>query len=201
MAPTLTAILLVLKLRLVEVFVLARYTDAVIHAVTQRKIMEQSHLLSLLLATPVLVALIIALLPEKSARPVALLGGVAMLAISFWAGLLNPLRAMMGMTPMPGLFDWSNNGAMQLIYMKEWVQSPFPLNYSVGVDGMSMSLVLLTTIVTTLALVASRWITMREKLYYALVMLLTASILGVFTAQDLLQFLSLLNSNSFLCTS
>jgi len=135
--------------------------------------MDNSSLLTILLLLPLIGCALIALLPEKSARPTALTFGGAMLLTSiFCASKMN----------------WDNNGLMQLVFRHEWISSPFPLNYSVGVDGMSMSLVLLTTVVTMLALVASQWIKMREKLYYSLVMLLTFSILGVFTSQDLLQF-------------
>src|SRR5205814_8544329 len=65
----------------------------------------------------------------------------------------------------------------------------FPVSWHVGVDGMSLALVILTTIVTLMAVLASKTIgETRSGLYYSMVMLLTASILGTFISLDLLQF-------------
>jgi NADH-quinone oxidoreductase subunit M len=136
--------------------------------------MDNSYLLTILLVLPLIGAALIAALPENMARRTGLTFGVAMLLLSIYSAAFK--------------MNWDTNNIVQLAFRHEWISKPFPLNYSVGVDGMSMSLVLLTTVVTMLALVASKWITMREKLYYSFVMLLTFSILGVFTSQDLLQF-------------
>lgn len=135
--------------------------------------MEQSsHILTILLVTP-LIGAVLAAFSEKMARPISLIVGAVMMGLSFMAAKE---------------YDWASNGTIMLRDHYSWIKSPFPLEYSVGVDGMALSLVLLTTVVTMLALVASKWIVMRERLYYSLVMLLTFSILGVFTSQDLLQF-------------
>jgi len=134
--------------------------------------MDQQYLLIVLLALPLIGSLAVGF-SEKMARPIALTFGALMLAVSLFGAYK---------------FDWHNNAFLQLTYRHSWVKSPFPLEFSVGVDGMSMALVLLTTVVTMLALWASIWIKTRYRLYYSFVMLLTFSILAVFTAQDLLQF-------------
>lgn len=135
--------------------------------------MEHStSLLTILLLIP-LAGSVLCALSEGAARKIALTLGYVMLAVSIYAA-----------TKM----DWANAGAMQLVEKHAWITQPLPIFYSVGVDGMSMSLVLLTTIVTVFALHASEWIKIRFRLYYSLVMLLTLSILGVFVSQDLLQF-------------
>src|SRR5262249_46183214 len=69
-----------------------------------------------------------------------------------------------------------------------WIHWPVPISYHVGIDGISLALVLLTTIVTLLSVYASTAIKERQSLYYSFVMLLTLSILGVFVSLDLLQF-------------
>lgn len=66
---------------------------------------------------------------------------------------------------------------------------PLQLNYKVGVDGISMPLILMTALLTTLAVWASfTAIQTRHREYYALLLLLFGAMLGVFCARDLLLF-------------
>ena len=61
--------------------------------------------------------------------------------------------------------------------------------FSVGIDGISLVMVLLTTLLMPLSVLGS-WTGVREKLnsYYALLLILTTGMLGVFVALDLLLF-------------
>jgi NADH-quinone oxidoreductase subunit M len=61
----------------------------------------------------------------------------------------------------------------------------YTLQWHVGVDGVSLPLVVLTTILTTLALISS-WtpIDERQSQFYGLMLLMEAALLGVFTALD-----------------
>ncbi|MCL4213449.1 MAG: NADH-quinone oxidoreductase subunit M [Gemmatimonadales bacterium] len=61
--------------------------------------------------------------------------------------------------------------------------------FTVGVDGVALMLVLLTTILMPLAVLGS-WTSIREKVhsYYALLLILTTGMLGVFMALDLVLF-------------
>lgn len=64
------------------------------------------------------------------------------------------------------------------------------INYSVAVDGISIILVVLTSFLVLLSLIASKYsITKRHKLYYSLIFILQTAILGVFCAKDLFLFL------------
>ncbi|USZ68755.1 NuoM family protein [Halorussus salilacus] len=68
----------------------------------------------------------------------------------------------------------------------EWVVAgPYSLNWHVGLDGIGMPLVALTTVLTSLALLAS-WtpIQERQSQFYGLMLFLEASLIGVFTALD-----------------
>jgi NADH-quinone oxidoreductase subunit M len=68
----------------------------------------------------------------------------------------------------------------------EWVVAgPYALNWHVGLDGISMPLVALTTVLTSLALLSS-WtpIDERQSQFYGLMLFLEASLLGVFSALD-----------------
>ena len=69
-----------------------------------------------------------------------------------------------------------------------WVPA-WGIAYRVGVDGISLFMVLLTTFLTPLAVLGS-WsgITRREKAYYALLLVLTTGMIGVFVALDLFLF-------------
>ncbi|WP_128478028.1 complex I subunit 4 family protein [Halorussus pelagicus] len=72
----------------------------------------------------------------------------------------------------------------------EWVTAgPYTLNWHVGLDGISMPLVALTTVLTSLALLAS-WtpIDERQSQFYGLMLFLEASLLGVFSALDFFQW-------------
>ncbi len=63
------------------------------------------------------------------------------------------------------------------------------IHYALGSDGLSWTLVVLTTFLVMLAVVASHTnITKRLKLYYSMVFVLMASILGVFLSRDLFLF-------------
>jgi NADH-quinone oxidoreductase subunit M len=72
--------------------------------------------------------------------------------------------------------------------MRRWITSP-PINYHLGVDGISLFLVLLTTFLTPLAMLAS-WnsIQQRVKEFFVMLLVLETGILGVFLALDLLLF-------------
>ncbi len=61
--------------------------------------------------------------------------------------------------------------------------------YRVGIDGISLFLVLLTTFVTPLAILGSfRYVQKRERAFYAMMMLLLTGVVGVFVALDLFLF-------------
>jgi len=68
----------------------------------------------------------------------------------------------------------------------DWIElSGFTLQYSVGLDGVSMPLLTLTCVLTTLALVSS-WtpIDERQSQFYGLMLLMEVSLIGVFSALD-----------------
>jgi NADH-quinone oxidoreductase subunit M len=62
-------------------------------------------------------------------------------------------------------------------------------NYHVGIDGVSLVFILLTTLMTFLGILSSYTaITDKVKAYYAFILLLEAGMLGIFIARDLLLF-------------
>lgn len=128
---------------------------------------------TLLLLVPLLGTFLIGLLPAAQARPAAIILSVLMVVLAVALG---------------SSFQCDQT-AMQFEYKANWITNPFPVQFHVGVDGMSLALVILTAFITLMAVLASKNIgATRSKLYYSMVMLLTSSIMGVFVSQDLLQF-------------
>jgi NAD(P)H-quinone oxidoreductase subunit 4 len=75
----------------------------------------------------------------------------------------------------------------QLTETYSWIPQ-IGLNWSLGIDGLSMPLVVLSGLITTLAILASWKVTHKPKLYHFLILVLYSAQIGVFTAKDLLLF-------------
>jgi NADH-quinone oxidoreductase subunit M len=77
---------------------------------------------------------------------------------------------------------------MQFLERADWVPQ-FHIQYLVGIDGLSLFLVLLTTLLTTLVLIFS-WtgVNKRLKSYLFLMLALESGMIGVFVALDLVLF-------------
>jgi NADH-quinone oxidoreductase subunit M len=79
------------------------------------------------------------------------------------------------------------NGTVQLVQDAVWIPS-FNVHYKVGIDGLSLPLVLLTTFICVLSCIASWNIDRMTRGYMALFLFLEAGILGVFLSLDLFLF-------------
>ena len=64
----------------------------------------------------------------------------------------------------------------------------FDINYSIGIDGISLAMVLLTTIVTFLAVLASWSIEKHVRAYFLLLLILETGVIGAFMSLDLFLF-------------
>ena len=81
-----------------------------------------------------------------------------------------------------------HRGRRQFGSQAPWIPQ-WGIYYRVGIDGISLLLVLLTTFLFPLAILGSfRYITRREKTFYAMMLLLETGVLGVFFALDLFRF-------------
>jgi NADH-quinone oxidoreductase subunit M len=78
-------------------------------------------------------------------------------------------------------------GEQDLVVRRSWIPY-FNIQYYLGLDGISLSLVVLTGLISVLACLASWSITKQVKGYYALFLLLVASMMGVFVSLDLFLF-------------
>jgi NADH-quinone oxidoreductase subunit M len=82
----------------------------------------------------------------------------------------------------------SADGTFQFYFESVWIPQ-FDSGLRIGIDGMSMLLVLLTTFITPIALLSSFGaIGKREKEYYFMLMLLEFAMIGVFVSLDLFLF-------------
>ena len=80
------------------------------------------------------------------------------------------------------------NGTMELVQTVPWIPQ-WGIAYSVGIDGISLTMVLLTTMLMPLCVYGSyNYITEREPGYYGLLLVLTTGMIGVFIAMDMFLF-------------
>ena len=78
--------------------------------------------------------------------------------------------------------------SMQLLSDTPWIAN-WGIAYRVGIDGISMVMVLLTTVLMPLSVLASwKYIATRERGFYALMLMLLTGLVGVFLALDLFVF-------------
>jgi NADH-quinone oxidoreductase subunit M len=134
--------------------------------------------LTLLGILPLVGALLIAVIPAEQVLRVkqAALGTTILVAISAIMMWLN--------------FDESNT-AFQFVQSAEWIPS-FGINYAVGVDGLSLVLILLAVLLTPIVVLAGwneseggRW---SAKVFYILILVLETMMIGVFAATDVFLF-------------
>ncbi len=83
-------------------------------------------------------------------------------------------------------FNW-RSGALQFEQQAPWIPS-LGASYHVAVDGLSLPLVLLSALLTFLAVLYSWSVTDRPREYFALFLVLETGLIGVFATLDLLLF-------------
>jgi NADH-quinone oxidoreductase subunit M len=100
-------------------------------------------------------------------------------AVRRWA-LLIAFAGLALVLVMAAHFD-SGSGLSQFSETRDWVGS-LGIQYKLGVDGLSLLMLLLTAIVVPMAILASREIQEQPSLYYSLILFLQAGLFGTFTA-------------------
>lgn len=83
-------------------------------------------------------------------------------------------------------YDPSDPG-LQLVERVEWLPD-IGLAWSVGADGISMPLILLTSFITALAVLAAWPVTFKPKLFFILLLAMDGGQIAVFAVQDMLLF-------------
>lgn len=131
--------------------------------------------LSLLIIVPVAGAVLVALLPREQQN------------LTKWVAFVVSLAALAVSLPLYFNFDAQASG-YQFEEIRPWIPS-LNIGYHVGIDGLSLFLILLTTFLTTISILSS-WTAITDSLkeYMALMLLLEAAMLGVFISLDLFLF-------------
>ena len=142
--------------------------------------------LTLLVFLPALVAAVLSLpiIPkarEEAVRWITLATTAVVFVLSLWMAWPTLFGAA-----GPGQFIVGDAG-MQCVVQRPWIPA-FGIEYLLGVDGISMPLVVLTTFLSMLAAAASWPITKHVKAYHVLFLLLETGMLGVFVSLDFFLF-------------
>ena len=132
----------------------------------------QNHLLSILIWLPILGGIMILGTGGDERAPIA-----RKLALGF------SIAIFLLSIPLYTGFD-QTTAAMQFVEFAPWIEA-FNINYSLGVDGISMPLILLTTVLTVIVVIAG-WevITERVSQYMAAFLIMEGIMIGVFAALD-----------------
>src|SRR2546430_3185024 len=133
------------------------------------------HILSVVLFTPLLGALVLLFIPREMENAHKITG--------------NVFGALGFLVSLP-LLRWWNPGEKPFSFEEsaEWIPS-IGARYHLGIDGISLLLVMLTTFLGMLAILSS-WsaIHQRTKEYYILLLLLQTGMIGVFVSLDFFLF-------------
>ncbi len=131
-------------------------------------------ILTSLILTPAIAAVIVLLLPARRSE------------------LHLPVGIALSLIPV-GLAGWlyaafeTGTAEFQFLEQASWFE-PWGISWRLGVDGISLVLVALTTVLVPVSLAASVAITDRLKLFVAMCLMLEAGLIGVFLALDMFLF-------------
>ncbi len=135
--------------------------------------MNSEFLLSLIIFLPTFGALGLGIFESKNAE-----------AMRFWA--LAVTVATFGLT-LALCMQFTSAAGMQMVSSRPWIPT-WNVHYRLGVDGISLPLVLLTGLVCMLSMAASWNITKHVKGYLVLFLLLETGMMGVFLSLDFFLF-------------
>ena len=137
--------------------------------------MKSLHILSLVTWLPTLGAIIILVLFKKDQAALIKKFATAWFGLAFVASLF--------------LLAYDRTiGGMQFLEDYQWIPV-IGARYQMGVDGVAVLLIVLTTLLGVIAALSSwNYIQKREKEYYVLLLLLQTAVVGVFTSMDLFLF-------------
>jgi NADH-quinone oxidoreductase subunit M len=135
--------------------------------------------LSFLVLSPLAGAILLMLLPREQSRLIK----SAAVALS-----LIPLAVSLYLLAVFAQEPSVHSATARFDTVTPWIQTPWlKVDYALFIDGLSLPLVLLTTVITTLCLIYSP-IVDQTKEYFALFLLLEVGMLGTFVARDFVLF-------------
>ncbi|MFO1462728.1 MAG: NADH-quinone oxidoreductase subunit M [bacterium] len=132
-------------------------------------------ILSLMTFTPLIGIPIIALLPKAKETLIK------------WVALISTLPALGLAVKLFLDFDRASKAIQFAEGPIDWIK-PFNIQYYMGVDGLSVTMVILTALISTICIVASWGINKQVKGYFTLFLLLETGMMGTFLALDFFLF-------------
>src|ERR1700736_1855390 len=142
-----------------------------------------SWVLPALLAIPLIGAVILLLLPVREPAAAEGIETPAARHVALWLFMLEFVVSVgFGCTYHPADSGWQ--ASIDMAWIPTW-----GVRFTLGIDGIALMMVLLTTFIMPLAVLGS-WTSIRTKVrsYYALLLILTTGMIGVFLARDLFLF-------------
>ncbi|HTX38867.1 MAG TPA: NADH-quinone oxidoreductase subunit M [Bryobacteraceae bacterium] len=132
------------------------------------------HILSIVLFTPLAGMLVLLLIPSSNTRAIKLCA--------------NAIALVGFLVSLPLVFQFNPGKDFQFVEMAPWIPT-LGASYHIGIDGLGLLLVMLTTVIGFLAILSS-WNAIQDRLkeYYAFFLLLQTGMLGVFMSLDFLLF-------------
>ncbi|AGK56008.1 NADH-quinone oxidoreductase subunit M [Bacillus sp. 1NLA3E] len=144
--------------------------------------MNMAHFLSILVFSPLLGIAVLAFIPKTQGETIKLIGFISTLpALVLALVAFIQYRGGASLATIAEKVHWVQFGRFDDKYI-------FSVYYELGLDGFSLTMVVLTAIIATLAAIASIQINKEWKGYFMLFLLLEIGMLGVFTAQNLILF-------------
>ena len=136
--------------------------------------MMNESILTFILLAPLAGAIVVALLPDRGKLPA-------------WVALLTTLITFFFTLHLPAHFNLGQHG-FQFEINHLWIENP-AIYYHVGVDGLSLWLVVLVGLLAPIGIIAS-WnaIERRRKIFYSLFLVQQTAMLGVFLSLDLILY-------------
>ncbi len=137
--------------------------------------MQGLHLVSVLIWLPILAGLVVLALGDRS------------IVLGRWVALAASVVTLLVCVPLLRAFD-TTTAAFQFIERTPWI-SAFHADYYIGLDGISLPLVVLTAFMTVPVIIAGwRVIRSRPAQYYAAFLIMEGLMIGVFASLDSLLF-------------
>ena len=134
---------------------------------------------------PALGGVLALLAPDRAGKYIAGLFSLVVLGLSLWLyfGLLGGSSANFGTVLDP---KWYVDAPWINLTLGTF---HFRVDYALGVDGLSLPMVILNALLTFLAVIYSWHLEQRQKLYMALLLFLETGVMGVFASFDLFLFI------------
>ena len=147
------------------------------------------NILTLLIFTPILFGFIIALLPSSmrgSFKYIALLATLVQLCMSVWIYLNFKTGPAFGGVMHEDQFQFVHK--LPWINLNLGIMGKMQIDYFVGIDGISVTLLVMTSLIMVIAALASWEITTNLKGFFILFLILDMAVIGVFCSLDFFLF-------------